>query len=322
MAAGRLMGGIRVAGWGVALPDHVVTNTDLEARLDTTDAWITERTGIKERRVGGTTAGLAVEAARAAIDHAGLDATSIDEVLLATTTPDRQMPATASEIQHRLGITGGACDLNAACSGFVYALVHAAGLLALGARRVLLVGAETLSRITDQDDRNTAILFADGAGALVLEPDDTGAGDLLAWDLGSDGAAADLLYAEHGGFVQMEGREVFRRAVRATVESSQRSLANAGLDAADIDLVVPHQANIRIIEAACQRLAIPMERTATVLQSTGNTSAASIPLALVDAIERGRVHDGDVVLLVGFGAGMSWASAIVRWSGTEPGGRA
>jgi 3-oxoacyl-[acyl-carrier-protein] synthase-3 len=316
------MGGIRVAGWGVALPDQVVTNADLEARLDTTDAWITERTGIKERRVGGTTAGLAVDAAQAALDHAGIDVASIDEVLLATSTPDRQMPATASEVQDRLGITGGACDINAACSGFVYALVHAAGLLALGARRVLLVGAETMSRITDQDDRNTAILFADGAGALVLEADDEGNGDLLGWDLGSDGSATDLLFAEVGGFVQMEGREVFRRAVRATVESSQRSLSRAGLTAGEVDLLVPHQANIRIIESACQRLAIPMERTATVLHSTGNTSAASIPLALVDAIERGRVQDGDVVLLVGFGAGMSWASAIMRWSGAEPGGRA
>jgi len=313
------MGGLRVTGWGVALPDGVLTNAELECRLDTTDAWITERTGIKERRIGGTTAGLAFDAARAALDHAGLGGTEIDEVLLATTTPDRQMPATASDVQHRLGITGGACDLNAACSGFVYALVHAVGLLRMGARRVLLVGAETMSRITDPDDRNTAILFADGAGALVLEADDPGAGELLGWDLGSDGAATDLLYAEHGGFVQMEGREVFRRAVRATVESSQRSIERAGITAADIDLVVPHQANIRILDAACQRLGIPMERTATVLQSTGNTSAASIPLALVDAIERGRVREGDLVLLVGFGAGMSWASAVLRWSGAAPG---
>jgi 3-oxoacyl-[acyl-carrier-protein] synthase-3 len=315
------MAGLRIAGWGIALPDRVVTNADLEARLDTTDAWITERTGIKERRVGGTTTGLAVDAARTALDRAGLGPASIDEVLLATNTPDRLMPATASAVQHDLGLTGGACDLNAACSGFVYGLVYAAGLLRMGARRVLLVGAETMSRITDQDDRNTAVLFADGAGALVLEADERGAGELLGWDLGSDGSAADLLFAEHGGFIQMEGREVFRRAVRATVESSQRSLAEAGLTAADVDLVVPHQANVRIIDAACQRLAIPLERTATVLQSTGNTSAASIPLALVDAIECGRVRDGDVVLLVGFGAGMSWASAVLRWSGAAGGPR-
>jgi 3-oxoacyl-[acyl-carrier-protein] synthase-3 len=307
------MTGAAIVGWGAALPDQVVTNADLEARLDTDDAWITERTGIKERRVGGTTTGLAIEAGRAALDSAGLSGRDIDEVLVATTTPDRQMPATASLVQHALDIEGGGCDLNAACSGFVYGLVHAYGLLALGARRVLLIGAETMSRITDQEDRNTAILFADGAGAIVIEA----VGDtpqLLGWDLGSDGAAADLLYAELGGFVQMEGREVFRRAVRATVDSAQRSLDRAGLHADDVDLVVPHQANIRIIEAACQRLGIPVERTATVLQSTGNTSAASIPLALVDAIHKGQVHDGAVVLLVGFGAGMSWASAALRWT--------
>lgn len=307
------MNGAAIVGWGAALPTRVVTNVDLEARLDTNDAWITERTGIKERRIGGTTAGLAIEAGRAALDSAGLSGRDIDEVLLATTTPDRQMPATASLVQHALDIDGGGCDLNAACSGFVYGLVHAYGLLALGARRVLLIGAETMSRITDQQDRNTAILFADGAGALVVES----VGDtpqLLGWDLGSDGGAADLLYADIGGFVQMEGREVFRRAVRATVDSAQRSLDRAGLTAADVDLVVPHQANIRIIEAACQRLGVAVERTATVLQSTGNTSAASIPLALVDAIDKGRVHEGAVVLLVGFGAGMSWASAALRWT--------
>jgi 3-oxoacyl-[acyl-carrier-protein] synthase-3 len=313
MDAGRLMRGARITGWGTALPSQVVTNADLEARLDTNDAWITERTGIKERRIGGTTAGLAVEAGRAALERSGVDGAGIDEVLLATTTPDRQMPATASEVQHRLGIQGGACDINAACSGFVYGLVHAYGLLRLGARRVLLIGAETLSRITDQEDRNTAILFADGAGAMVVEADED-TDQMLGWDLGSDGSAQDLLFAEIGGYMQMEGREVFRRAVRATVDSSLRSLDRAGLAATDVDLVVPHQANMRIIDAACQRLGIPVERTATVLQSTGNTSAASIPLALVDAIDAGRVHDGDVVLLVGFGAGMSWASAVLRWA--------
>jgi 3-oxoacyl-[acyl-carrier-protein] synthase III len=307
------MPGAKITGWGTPLPSRVVTNADLEERLDTTDAWITERTGIKERRIGGTTTGLAIEAGRAAMTVAGVDGADIDQVLIATSTPDRQMPSTASAVQDALGIDGGACDLNAACSGFVYGLVHAFGLLALGAQRVLLIGAETMSRITDQDDRNTAILFADGAGALLLESVDDD-GQLLGWDLGSDGAAQDLLYAEIGGFMRMEGREVFRRAVRATVVSSLRSLERAGLTSGDVDLVVPHQANMRIIDAACQRLDIPIERTATVLQSTGNTSAASIPLALVDAIEAGRVHEGDVLLLVGFGAGMSWASAVLRWT--------
>jgi 3-oxoacyl-[acyl-carrier-protein] synthase-3 len=306
------MRGAVITGWGAALPDTVVTNSDLEARLDTNDAWITERTGIKERRVGGTTAGLAVEAAEQALRRAARSGADIDQVLLATTTPDQQVPSTASEVQDRLGIAGGASDLNAACSGFVYGLVHAHGLVAMGAERVLLVGSETLSRITDSEDRNTAILFADGAGAVVLEAVD-GPGQLLAWDLGSEGSGRDLLYADIGGHLHMEGRELFRRAVRATVDSSERCLARAGLAADDISLVVPHQANIRIIEAACQRLGVPMDRTATVLQSTGNTSAASIPLALVDAVEGGRVSRGDKVLLVGFGAGMSWASAVLQW---------
>jgi 3-oxoacyl-[acyl-carrier-protein] synthase-3 len=312
------MVGAVITGWGAALPDTVVTNADLEARLDTTDEWITERTGIKERRIGTSTAALAIEAGRSALARAGRTGDEIDQVLLATTTPDRQVPSTATDIQDSLGIAGGACDLNAACSGFVYGLVHAHGLIALGVERVLLVGAETLSRITDWDDRNTAVLFADGAGAVVLEAVD-GPGQLLGWDLGSDGGARDLLYADLGGYIQMDGREVFRRAVRATVGSAARSLERAGVASSDIALAVPHQANVRIIEAACQRLDIPMERTATVLQSTGNTSSASIPLALVDAIEHGRVRPGDLVLLVGFGAGMSWASAVIRWS-TSSGG--
>jgi 3-oxoacyl-[acyl-carrier-protein] synthase III len=304
-----------VTGWGTALPDTVVTNVQLEAHLDTTDAWITERTGIKERRVGGTTAGLAIEAGAAAMASAGYVGGDIDQVLVATTTPDHQLPATGSVVQNALGISGGALDLNAACSGFVYGLVHSHGLIAMGAERVLLIGAETLSRITDGNDRNTAILFADGAGAIVLEAVD-GPGQLLGWDLGSDGSAQELLYAEIGGYVQMEGREVFRRAVRATVATSFRALERAGVTPDEIALVVPHQANMRILEASCQRLGIPIERTATVLQSTGNTSSASIPLALADAIDAGRVQANDLVLFVGFGAGMSWASAVIRWPDT------
>jgi 3-oxoacyl-[acyl-carrier-protein] synthase-3 len=306
-----MRGGV-IAGWGTALPHHVITNADLEARLDTTDAWISERTGIKERRVGGTTAGLAVEAGAAALASAGCTGADIDQVVLATSTPDRQLPATASEVQDRLGIPGGACDINAACSGFVYGFIHAHGLLAMGAERVLLIGAETMSRLTDWEDRNTAILFADGAGAVVIEAVD-GPGELLAWDAGSDGSARELLFAEIGGYMQMEGREVFRRAVRATVDSAARTLERAGVDPEQVALLVPHQANVRIVDAACQRLGIPGERTATVLQSTGNTSSASIPLALAEALDAGRVRDGDHVLLVGFGAGMSWASAVLRW---------
>lgn len=308
--------GATITGWGTALPDTIVSNADLEARLDTNDAWITERTGIRERRHGSTTAALAVAAGRAALDMAGLTGADIDFVLLATTSPDYQIPSTASQVQDELAIAGGACDLNAACSGFVYGLVQAHGLIAMGLRRVLLIGAETLSRVTDQDDRNTAILFGDGAGAVVLEATDRD--QLLAFDLGSDGSARTLLDAPIGGYIRMNGKEVFRRAVTVMVDSARTSMADAGVTAADLALVVPHQANIRIIEAACSRLDVAADRVATVLHETGNTSSASIPLALVRALEDGRVAEDDLVLLVGFGAGMSWASAVLRWTGRLP----
>jgi 3-oxoacyl-[acyl-carrier-protein] synthase-3 len=307
-------GGV-ITGWGAALPEKVVTNHDLEATLDTSDEWIFDRTGIRERRIGGTTAGLAIEAGQRALDQAGLSPADIDLLLLATTTPDRTIPSTASEVQDVLGIAGGAVDLNAACSGFVYGLVAAHGHLAMGLNRILLVGSETLSRVTDWEDRNTAVLFGDGAGAVVVEATE-GDSALLGFDLGSDGSARHLLYAELGGYLQMEGKEVFRRAVRAVVRSTTDALEQAGLTADDIALAVPHQANVRIIESAWQRLGIPNEKTANVLDRTGNTSAASIPIALVDSVETGRLHDGDLVLLVGFGAGMSWASAVVRWGRT------
>lgn len=310
------MRGAVITGWGVALPEKTVTNADLEVRLDTTDEWIQTRTGISERRIGHSTAELAIDAGRAAIACAGLEPADIDFVLLATSTPDQHIPATASIVQDALGIRGGALDINAACSGFVYGLVTAHGLIATGLGRVLLIGAETMSRLVDWEDRNTAVLFGDGAGAVVLEAVD-GPGQLLASDLGSDGSARHLLYADLGDYMMMDGKELFRRAVRATVESTKRTLEAAGLTAADIDLAVPHQANVRIVDAACQRLGIPVEKTANVLHRTGNTSAASIPLALVDAIEHGRVHRGDILLLVGFGAGMSWASALIRWDASE-----
>jgi 3-oxoacyl-[acyl-carrier-protein] synthase-3 len=215
-------------------------------------------------------------------------------------------------VQDALGLRCGAMDLNAACSGFVYGLVAGHGFVGLGLDRVLVVGSETLSRITDQDDRGTAVIFADGAGAVVLEAV-PGEGQLLAWDLGADGSARAILDCDHGGFINMEGREVFRRAVRATVESSRAALDRAKVAADDVALFVPHQANVRIIEAAAQRLGIPMDRVAIVLDHTGNTSSASIPLALADALDHGRVTSGDHVLLSGFGAGMTWASAVLRW---------
>ncbi|HEX8581154.1 MAG TPA: beta-ketoacyl-ACP synthase 3, partial [Acidimicrobiales bacterium] len=227
------MTGCRITGWGTALPDKVVTNADLEARLDTSDAWITERTGIKERRVGGTTCGLAVEAGEKALARAGRSGADVDCLLLATTTPDQTVPATSATVQHELGIPGGAFDLNAACSGFVYGLVVGAGLITTGMDKVLVVGAETLSRITDPDDRGTIILFGDGAGAVVLEADDERP-SLLGWDIGCDGSARHLLYCDVGGWIQMEGREVFRRAVRVMVDSANRTFAKAGVTVDDV----------------------------------------------------------------------------------------
>jgi 3-oxoacyl-[acyl-carrier-protein] synthase-3 len=307
--------GAVITGWGAALPPKTLTNKDLEDMgLDTSDEWIVERTGIRERHVGGTTAGLSAEAGRQALGMSGLDPAAIDALVLATTTPDRTVPATSATVQAELGLRCGAFDINAACSGFTYALVAAHGLIAMGAERVLVIGTDTLARITDWDDRNTAVLFGDGSGAIVLESVE-GDGQLLGWDLDADGNAERFLYAEVGGFIKMDGKEVFRRAVRIMVDSAHKSLAHAGVAIDDIALIVPHQANTRIIQAACDRLGISMDRAAVVLDKTGNTSSASIPLALVDAIDHGRVEPGDLILLVGFGAGMTAASAIIRWGG-------
>jgi len=304
--------GIRITGWGIALPDKIVTNDDMAASLDTSDAWITERTGIRERRIGGTTSGLAIEAGQNALLSAGRTADEIDHVVLATTTPDGIVPGTAPTVQNGLGIKGGAFDINAACSGFVYGLVTVAGLIAVGAGPILLIGSETLSKITDMDDRSIAIIVGDGAGAVVVEPVD-GPGQLLSWNLNSDGSLRHLLKCEHGGTLYMDGKEVFRKAVRVVVESAERAMSDAGIGPDEVSLLVPHQANLRIIVAACQRLGIPEDRTVVVIDRYGNTSSASIPLALHDAISNGRVHDGDHLLLTGFGGGMTWASAVLRW---------
>jgi 3-oxoacyl-[acyl-carrier-protein] synthase-3 len=312
MDADPLMPGSRIIGWGTALPEKVLTNDDLSAMMDTNDEWITERTGIKRRHVGGSTASLSVESARKALAMTRVDPASIDGLILSTTTPDRTVPATSATVQDALGLRCGAFDVNAACSGFVYAYVVANGLLAIGAKRLLVIGTDTLSRITDWSDRGTAILFADGSGAAVVEAT-SDAGQMLGWDLDADGSLEHLLYAEVGGYIHMDGKEVFRRAVRIMVDSAQKSLAKAGLSAADINLCVPHQANLRIIDAACRQLGVPPERTAVVLQETGNTSSASIPLALFDAADAGRLKNGDIVLLVGFGAGMTAASAVIEW---------
>ncbi|HEV8116795.1 MAG TPA: beta-ketoacyl-ACP synthase 3, partial [Acidimicrobiales bacterium] len=232
---------------------------------------------------------------------------------LCTSTPDEAMPASASAVQQALAVRGGAVDLNAACSGFVYGLVAADGFLRAGMDRVLLIGSETMSRIVDWDDRSTAILFGDGAGAVVLERGE-GPGRVLGWDLGSDGSLRHILHAEVGGTIEMDGPEVFRRAVRIMVDSAHRALGHAGLTVDDLRLFVPHQANARIITSACDRLGIGADRTVDILATTGNTSAASIPMALADAADDGRLAPGDPVLLIGFGAGMSWASAVIEWA--------
>ena len=323
------MTGVTITGWGQALPERVVTNADITTLFDTSDEWIFERSGIRSRRAAtgpfvessggappesglGTTGTLAVQAGRVALERAGVDPSEVGLVIVCTTTPDQLIPANSASVAAALGIGGGAMDLNAACAGFTYGLVTASSLVAAGAERVLLIGAESLTRATNWEDRTNAFLFGDGAGAVVVEavPEE---GSLLGWDLGVDGNLVPRLYAQHGSGMVMRGKEVFRRAVMATVESAQASMERAKVSIDEISLFVPHQANIRIMEAAASRLGLPAEKIASVIETTGNTSSASIPLALIDAVEKGRVRDGDVLLLAGFGAGMTWASAVWRW---------
>jgi 3-oxoacyl-[acyl-carrier-protein] synthase III len=319
-----------IVGWGTAVPDGRVTNADLEARLDTNDAWIVERTGIRERRVAGpdeTTASLGVDAATLALKRAGLVPSDIDLLIVATATPEQPMPHTGAFIGDSLGLQCGSFDVSAACAGFVYELVIGAAMVQMGYEHVLLVGSETLSRIVDPEDRTTTVLFGDGAGAAVLAPTRETPG-VLAWDLGCDGSAAGLLEIPAGGsrmpatpttiterlhYIKMSGQEVFRRAVRAVVESANLTLAQAGVDASEVAWFVPHQANARIIDAAASRLGFEPDRTLVNIERYGNTSSASIPLALFEAVDDGRVRAGDLVLCSGFGAGMTWASALLRW---------
>jgi 3-oxoacyl-[acyl-carrier-protein] synthase-3 len=308
-----------IAGIGTAVPDARLTNAQLEARLDTSDEWIVARTGIHERRVAApseTSASLAVAASAAAIKDAGLVPDDVSLLVLATTTPDQALPQTSALVHEGLGLRCGAFDVGAACAGFVHALVVGATLLDAGdLDAVVVAGAETLTRIVDPDDRDTVPLFGDGAAAVVLRPAAPGYG-LQAWDLGCDGSASGILAIPPGRqFIQMEGQEVFRRAVRAVISSADNALRAAGCAPADVDLFVPHQANIRIINLAAQRLGIAGAHTMVNVGRYGNTSAASVPLALAEAVDEGRVHDGDLVLLSGFGAGMAWASAVMRWGG-------
>ncbi len=330
-----------IAGWGLAVPEGRLTNADLEARgIGTTDDWIFERTGIRERRMcgpGETTSTLAIAAGNAAIKSAGITPGDLAMVIVATCTPEQPIPETSAYVADGLGVRCGAFDVGAACAGFCYGLVVAGGIIAAGAAGgpVLLVGAENLTRVVDPHERSVSILFGDGAGAVILVPSDAGPDGpgLLSWDMGSDGSVASLIEIRAGGsrlpttaetvasgahWMTMEGQEVFRRAVRVVVDSSNVALARAGCSVTDIDWFVPHQANARIVSSAASRLKIPPERCVMNIDRYGNTSAASIPLALAEAADDGRLQDGDLLLFSGFGAGMTWSSMVFRWG--RPGG--
>lgn len=304
---------IRISGIGTALPEKVVTNDDLSEVMDTSDEWIRARSGIGSRHVDGVTSEMAIEAGANALKAADLTPADIGLLVLCTTTPDQRFPATSAVVQSGLGLTCGAFDINAVCAGFTYGYVSAYGIMnaPTGPDRILLIGSDTMSSITDQTDRGTAILFGDGAAAVVMERHEQG--EMLAFDLGTDGNLQPILYCDHDGFIQMEGREVFKRAVRAVAQSVKNVLDKAGLTPDDVDVVLPHQANIRIIEAVCQRIGIPMEKTHNVIETTGNTSAASIPLTMAKADADGALEPGKIVLMSGFGAGMAWGSVVVRW---------
>ena len=306
---------LAITGLGTATPERRVTNADLEAVLDTSDEWIRTRSGIVERRWAGpaeTTTSLASEAVAVALKDAGRTPDDVGLLVVATCTPDQLLPHTGASVCDTLGMGCGSFDLHAACAGFVDALVVGAGLVSTAPGPVVVVGVERLTAIVDPDDRTTAVLFADGAGAVVIEPGD---GALLGWDAGTDGALRSILEVPTGDrFIHMDGGEVFRRAVRILVDSTVAACARAGIAPSEVDLFVPHQANIRIIEAARARLGISAERTVVNLDRWGNTSAASVPIALSEAAAAGRVSTGDTVLASGFGAGMTWASAVLRWA--------
>ncbi len=317
-----------VVGVGHYLPENVVPNAYFEATLDTSDAWIRSRSGIERRHFaaeGETTSMLATRAASAALADAGIEASGLDAIILATSTADLTFPSAATMVQAELGMTNGfAFDIQAVCAGFVYALANANALILSGqATRVLVIGAETFSRIMDWSDRSTCVLFGDGAGALVLEAQDGGgsAADrgILATDLHSDGRYRDLLYVDGGvskqrtGHLRMQGNLVFRHAVEKLAATARASLVKAGLTPADIDWIVPHQANIRIIQGTAKKLGLGMDRVVVTVQDHGNTSAASIPLALSVACARGQVKPGDLIVTEAIGGGLAWGSVVIRW---------
>jgi 3-oxoacyl-[acyl-carrier-protein] synthase III len=315
-------------GVGHYLPERVVPNSEFEAALDTTDEWIRSRSGIERRHFAAedeTTSDLATKAATAALKDAGLTAEDLDAVILATSTADLTFPSAATMVQAELGMTHGfAFDLQAVCAGFVYALSTANALILSGqARRVMVIGAETFSRIMDWTDRSTCVLFGDGAGALVLEAQD-GTGTpadrgILATDLHSDGRFKDLLYVDGGvstkttGYLRMQGNQVFRHAVEKLASTAESALEKAGLTTGDVDWIVPHQANIRIIQGTARKMGLNMERVVVTVQDHGNTSAASIPLALSVGKERGQIKQGDLIVTEAIGGGLAWGSVVLRW---------
>lgn len=320
-----------IKGVGHALPSRILTNAQLEQMVETDDEWIVQRTGIKERRIADehtATSDLAIAAARDALASAGVRGEDLDLIMVATVTPDHAFPSTACLIQRELMAWGAAAfDLEAACTGFIYGLSIADQFIRTGTyRNILVIGAETLSKITDYTDRNTCILFGDGAGAAVIQAGDEPG--LLAMEIGADGQGGELLVQPAGGsrnpaspetvaghqhFIQMAGREVFKFAVRIMDESSRRVLEESGLEAGDIDLLIPHQANLRIIDSACKRLGIAREKVFVNLDRYGNMSAASVPVALSEAVSRGDIKRGDNILLVGFGGGLTWGAAVIKW---------
>lgn len=322
-----------IAGIGSALPERVMTNADFEKLVDTSDEWIRTRSGIRERRIAGqgeNTLTLAAGAARKALANAGLTAADMGLIVVATSTPYVPIPATACYLQQELGCRNiGAFDVSAACSGFVYGLVLAAGIMGGGStRHILVVGAETMSSVTDFEDRSVCVLLGDGAGAVVISQVDNEQSGLYDYALGSDGAGAPMLWVPAGGslerpsvrtvneklhYLKMNGREVYKFAVVKMQEVVADTLERAGLTVDDLALIVPHQSNLRIIESVSHRLGIPMSKMAVNIDRCGNTSAASIPLALDEAFRAGRVKKGDWILLAGFGAGYTWASALLRW---------
>ena len=316
-------------GCGHYLPERILTNDELAERVNTSDEWIRSRTGIQQRHIAGEgerTSDLAIAAARDALEMAGLEGKDLDAIILATATPDQTFPSTATRVQHALGMRHGfAFDLHAVCAGFIYGLANANSMIVSGmARRVMVLGAETFSRILDWEDRSTCVLFGDGAGAVVFE---AGEGEGVAADRGilgtclhSDGAHNDILYVSGGpsstkavGFLKMEGREVFRHAVVKLAEAADEVMEKVGVSSADVDWLVPHQANLRIIESTARKTGVPMQKVVVTVQDHGNTSAASIPLALSSAVSAGRIRQGDLLLMEAIGGGLAWGSALLRW---------